>query len=214
VYFYVIISTMTTPFALPDWLQYLVAAGSVISSFGVVVALFQIAITKEQFKTQLKSTSNQFTLLNQGYLNLDTQSSLFSPELLPNSPMRPGIRYETFSIKAMLENVGNTPIVYHAERCKIYFNDKEVFDLPVDTLGNSVLYPKQKTTFGMGTVAFQADKTLLSISQINELHITCKFKFNYHDFHNNHIKTIERLLIVNIDDHRTGGIYKNILDKI
>jgi hypothetical protein len=205
---------MPTPFALPSWLQYVVAASSIISSLGVVVALVQIAIAKNQFKTQLAVTTNQFTLLNQGYLNLDTRSSLYSPQLVPGTPMRSGVAYESIAIEASLENVGNTPIIYRAESIKMYFNDVEVYSAPTNSLGSSISYPKQKSTFGMGTAFFTQQHSLLTIAQIQQLHPTCKFKFSYHDFNSNHTKTIERTLVVTLTEHGTGGTYVDIMDQL
>src|ERR1700742_1193500 len=113
---------MPSPFELPSWLQYLVAASTVIASLGVVVALVQIYVTKKQFNRQLAVTTKQFTLSNQGYLHIDVNSNLYSPQLPAGTPMRPGITYQSISIEAIIENVGNMPVVFSLQSCTIRFN--------------------------------------------------------------------------------------------
>jgi hypothetical protein len=205
---------MPSHFELPAWMQYIVAISSLVASLGVIVALVQIYITKQQFNKQLAITTNQFTLSNQGYLYMDVNATLYSPDLQPGTPMRPGISYQSIAIGAAIENTGNMPVVFYPLSSKIFFNGVEVYSLPVDTIGSSVSYPKQKSYFGMGQTPFNVKQELLTIDQIQSLRITCKFKFNYHDFNSKHVKTIERTLVVSVNNFSTSGVYKHILDRL
>ncbi|MET3981141.1 hypothetical protein ABIB62_003782 [Mucilaginibacter sp. UYP25] len=205
---------MSESYQLPESLQIIVAISAIVSSFGVVVALIQIAIAKGQFKTQLEVTSNQFYLLNQGYLSIDTRSALYSPQLAPGSPMVPGITYESISISASLENVGNTPIIYEIDQCVFKFNGLTVYKPTIKLSDKGVLYPKQIATFGLGQTPFTNLNELLTTDAIQALNITCVFSFKYNDFNSNVIKTIERTLEVRVDDYRITGIYSQIGDTI
>jgi hypothetical protein len=205
---------MNTVFTLPAWLQFAVAAASIVSSVGVLIAFWQIFITKGQYQEQLKNSKDQFRLQNQGYILFDTVLSLYSPNTIPGTPFADNALLKTFTLFATMENSGNFPVILYLKHCDFYYGDKIVFSLDKDAFGKVIINPKQKNTNGI--IVHQLDEQQgISFDQLESLNISAKLLMEYHDFNDTaNKKTIEREMIFPIAGNNITTIYKHIYDKV
>jgi hypothetical protein len=182
--------------ALPVAMQWAVAFASVLSSVGVIIALFQLKISGDQFKQQLKITQRQFKLTNQGYVQCPINGDFFTDKIQTATVQDfndPTTLYNYILPMAGLENVGNLPVRFHINYFKVFFDDNEVYHTPEVVLQTeNIIYPKQSQQFLLGRVFFGAQMPNLTLQQIQDLKLTCKILVTYNDYNDSVKKTIDR----------------------
>jgi len=180
---------------LPAWIQWFVAIATVLTSVGVIVAFVQLKESSIQFKQQLKANRDQFTLLNQGYIQMLFYQKLWGKDehnQMVETEINNTNLYYFSGLVATLENVGNMPIKFYIKHCIAYADGKEIYRGPEEVFKKTVnvIYPKATLPYSFG--AFPLVETGLKLQQLSALKIGYKLLIEYHDFHDNRIKTIDR----------------------
>ena len=183
----------------PDWIAITISIASLIFS------LYSV-----------KVTSKQFTLVNQGYLDVEPFLGVTVPgndSIVSAVSLQEVSSVEGLNFYIWLENVGNLLIAYDVREFSVKLDEREMTLLEDDAVTTSTLYPKQRKLFQTQTVRLN-DGLGLTPAQLKSLNVESQFSISYKDLNQLNQKFTARKLRWNIHDNIIGFIELDNMDSV
>lgn len=161
------------------------------------------------------SANRQFIVLNQSYIEFEPKVEIVTDQnsegLTDFVDIDDSDSVTTLMFKCTLTNVGNLPLKYVVQKCDA------TDGRPVKSIKNGkiygIIYPKQSRTFNAPFLDYSP--TALTFADVRSYIYQFNVKIDYWDLHDDdHVKTIERVYLLFINNSGVSIQYDKILDKL